>query len=120
MINKSIKWVVGVVLLAFCHTYAFADQSTGFQQYFNEGVKAFKEHDDQKAIRCFKIAQIYDPSDKTLNRYLTILDQRGVVLELLPSSVPPEKTIGYRYYLSGGIIAFKEHDNEKAVRYFKI
>ncbi len=70
---------------------AFADQSIGYQEYFNEGVKAFKEHDDQKALRCFKIAQIYDPADEELNRYLSILDKRGVVLELPPSQVPPER-----------------------------
>ena len=34
--------------------------------------------------------------------------------------MPPEKSIGYKYYLSGGIKAFQIHDDKKAIRYFNI
>ena len=68
MIKKLVIGVCGLVFVAALSFPAFADQSIGYQQYFNEGVKSFKEHDDQKALRCFKIAQIYDPSDEELNR----------------------------------------------------
>jgi len=120
MIKKSVIWGLGLIL-AFAFAFpAFADQSIGYRQYFNEGVKAFQKHDDQKALRCFKIAQIYDPTDADLNKYLAILDQRGIVLELQPSQLPPDESIGYKYYLSGGIKAFADHNNEKAIRYFKI
>ncbi len=120
MIKKTVIWVCGLVFVAALSTPVFADQSIGYRQYFNAGVKAFKEHDDQKALRCFKIAQIYDPSDEGLNKYLVILDQRGVVLELPHSQLPPEQSIGYRYYLSEGFKAFQIHDDKKAIRYFKI
>src|SRR5208337_4035139 len=72
------------------------------------------------ALRCFKIARIYDPADEGLNRYLDILGQRGVILELNPSQLPPEQTIGYRYYFSGGVRAFQKHDDKKAIRYFTL
>ncbi len=120
MIKKTVMWVCGLVFIAALSFPAFADQSTGYQQYFNEGVKAFKEHDDQKALRCFKIAQIYDPSDEELNRYLSILKQRGVVLELPASQAAPEQSIGYRYYLNEGIEAFEKHDYKKAIHDFTI
>ena len=119
MIKKTVIWVCGLVFMfAFAFT-AFADQSIGYRQYFNEGVKAFRNHDDQKALRCFKLAQIYDPSDEELKRYLSILDQRGVVLELPPSQLPPEKSIGYQYYFKEGIRASQERNDQKAIRYFK-
>jgi hypothetical protein len=120
MIKKFVILGLCFVFVAALPLPAFADQSIGYREYFKEGVKAFKEHDDQKAIRCFKIAQIYDPADKDLNLYLDILKNRGVVLELPVPQVPPEKSIGYRYYLSGGVMAYLMHDNKKAVRYFKI
>ena len=114
---------MGVCVLVFLAAFsfpAFADQSIGFKQYFNEGVKAFKEHDDQKALRCFKLAQIYDPTDEDLKEYYLFLSQRGVVLELPVSRLPPEKSIGYKYYFENGIKAFRQYDDEKAIRYFKI
>jgi len=120
MIKKTVKWVCGLVFVAALSFPAFADQSIGYRQYYNEGVIAFKKHDDQKALRCFIIAHLYDPADKDLNRYLSILDQRGVILELHPSQLPPERTIGFRYYFSGGIKAFQEHNDKKAILYFKI
>ena len=120
MIKKTVIGVCGLVFVAAFSLPAFADQSIGYQQYFNEGVKAFKEHDDQKAFRCFKIAQIYDPADEDLNKYLNILDQRGVVLEPQAPVVPPEQSTGYRYYFSEGIKAFQKYDDQKAIRYFKI
>jgi|GEM_PF-2223939 len=120
MIKKCVIWGLGLVFVAALPFSAFADQSIGYREYFKEGVKAFKEHDDQKALRYFKIAQIYDPDDNELKRYMGILDQRGVILELPPSLVPPEESIGYRYYLSEGIKAFQRHDDKKAIRYFTI
>jgi len=109
-----------LICLFFISVPAFADQSTGYQYYFNEGVKAFKEHDDREALRCFKIAQIYDPNDDELKRYLSVLDQQGVVVELPSSQLSPQQGVGYRYYLKAGIKAFWEHDKEKAVRYLTI
>ncbi len=120
MIKKSVIGVCGLVFMAALSFPAFADQSIGYQQYFNEGVKAFKEHDDQKALRCFKIAQIYDPADRDLNLYLDVLKKRGVILELPPSQLPPEQSIGYRYYLKEGIEALGKHDDKKAIHYFNI
>ena len=79
MIKRIVIGVCGLVFVAALSFPAFADQSIGYRQYFNEGVKAFKEHDDQKALRCFKIAQIYDPADRALNLYLDVLKKRGVV-----------------------------------------
>ena len=111
-------WVCGLVFVVVFSIPAFADQSIGYRQYFKEGVKAFKDLDDQKALRCFKIAQIYDPpNNEDLNSYLDILEQRGVILEIHLSQ-PPEESIGYRYYLSGGIQALDRHDNQKAIRYY--
>ncbi len=118
MIKKLVIGVCGLVLAAAFSFPAFADQSIGYQQYFNEGVKAFKEHDDQKAFRCFKIAQSYDPADEELNRYLDVLKKRGVVLVLPASLVSPGESTGYRYYFSEGIKAFKNHDDKKATHYF--
>ena len=120
MIKKIVIGVCGLVFVAALSFPAFADQSIGFRQYFKEGVKAFKEDDDQEALRCFKIAQIYDPSDAQLNRYLSILEQRGVILELHLSQLPPEKSIGYRYYLSKGVEAFRKRDYKKAIYDFNI
>lgn len=99
---------------------AFADQSLGFQEYFKKGVAAFEAHDDQKALYYFKIAQIYDHVDQELNHYLDILSQRGVVLQIPASPLPPEKSIGYGYYLKAGIEAYQQHDYINAVRYFNI
>src|ERR1039457_4023364 len=120
MIKKFVIWGLGLVFVVAFSFPAFADQSIGYRHYFNEGVKAFGEHDDQKAFRCFKIAQIYDPKDEELNKYLDVLEQRGIVLELHPSGLPPEETIGFRYYFSGGVEAFNNYNDTKAIRYFKI
>jgi len=120
MIKRTVIGVCGLILVAAFISPAFADQSIGFRQYFNEGVKAFKEHDDQKALRCFTIAQSYDASDAELNRYLAILNQRGVVLVLSPSSVPPDQSIGYKYYFKEGVDAFEKHDVKKAAYDFTI
>jgi len=120
MKRRILTWGLGLVLVAAFAFPALADQSIGYQEYFNKGVAAFNEHDDQKAFRCFKIAQIYDPKSEDLNRYLDVLEQRGVSLELHPSQLPPEQTIGFRYYFSGGVEAFNNHNDEKAIRYFKI
>src|ERR1700674_2385681 len=84
MIRNPVIWVLGLFFVAVNYTTAFADQSIGYQYYFNEGVKAFKEHDDPKALRCFKIAQIYDPNDAQLNTYIDTLDQRRAVLDQNP------------------------------------
>jgi hypothetical protein len=120
MIKKTVIWVCGLVFVSALSFPAFADQSIGYKQYFTKGVQAFKDHDDQKALRCFKIAQIYDPANPDLIKYLNILDNMGVVLEQHPSNVPAEESIGYNYYLNGGIKAFEQHDNQKAIRYFSI
>jgi len=120
MFKKTIIWGLCVVFVAILAMPASADQSIGYQEYFKEGVKAFNSHDDQKALRCFKIAQIYDPGDEQLKSYLDILEKRGVSLELHPSPFPPEKTIGYIYYFNGGIKAFQVHNDKKAILYFKI
>jgi len=121
MLKKTVIW--GIFLFLFVvalSSFASADQSTGYQQYYNEGVKAFKEHDDQKALRCFKIAQVYGPAEEDINQYLDVLNKKGVTLELSSSHVPPERSIGYRYYFSEGIKAFQKYDIKKALRYFKI
>lgn len=126
MKKKIITGVCGLVLVAAFSfacpvlvAVAFADQSVGYQEYFNEGVKAFKEHDDQKALRSFKIAQIYDSSDEQLNNYISILEKRAVSVEQ-HSSLHPDESVGYRYYLNKGIEAFQAHDNKKAAHYFNI
>jgi len=107
--------------VANCSSSAFADQSIGFQEYFKEGVKAFKEHDDQEALRCFKIAQIYDPSDVEVNRYISILEEKAANVDLASSSQTlPKESIGYRYYLEAGINAYQAHDNIKAIHYFNL
>src|SRR5665213_846419 len=98
MFKNIVIGVCGLVFVAALSCPAFADQSIGYQRYFHEGVKAFKNHDDQKALRCFKIAQIYDPSDDEINKYLSILEQREVVLESAASRLSPQNSIGYRYY----------------------
>jgi Pilus formation protein N terminal region len=92
MFKKIVRWVCVLVYVSAFAFPAFADQSIGFRQYFKEGVKAFKKHDDPKALRCFKIAQIFDPNDKNLNKYLKILDRRGVILQL-PSSQVSEQML---------------------------
>jgi len=119
MIKKYAGWVCGIVLLGAFSSPAAADQSLGFKQYFKEGIRAYQSHDDQRALHCFKIAHIYDPADQQVNEYLSILEQRGVVLEINLSK-PPENSIGYVYYFNGGVKAFRLHDDEKATRYFKI
>ncbi len=119
MIKKLVIGVCGLVFAASLSSYAFADQSIGYQQYYNEGVKAFKEHDDREAFRCFKIAQIYDPTDEDLNKYLSILDQRGIVL-VPASQASPGQSIGYRHYLKEGIEAFEKYDYKKAIHSFTI
>jgi len=120
MIKKSVIWVCGLVFAAALASPAIADQSIGYQFYFKEGVRSFKDHDDQKALRCFKIAQIYDPHDKKLKPYLEILQKRGVVLRIIPSKLPPERSIGFQYYFNGGLEAFHHFDDQKAIRYFEI
>ncbi len=95
MSKKIVLGVCGLVFVAALSSSAIADQSIGYQYYFKKGVKSFDEHDDQKALRYFKIAQIYDPNDEDLNKFLDILKQRGVVLGFLPSPVtasPVEQT----------------------------
>jgi hypothetical protein len=120
MLKKLVIGVCGLFLVLAFAAPAPADQSIGYQEYYNKGVKAFKEHDDQKALRCFAIAEIYDPSDKDLRSYLSILSQRGVVLVPPPAELHPEQSIGYRYYLSKAFKAFGVHDHKNAIRYFKI
>jgi len=110
----------GLVFVALFSFSALADQSIGYKQYFNEGVKAFKEHDDQEALRCFKIAQIYDPSDKELKNYINTLEQRSITLEVNKSTLPPEDSIGYKYYLKAGIEALQNHDKIKAIHDFNL
>jgi len=120
MIKKILTWGLCLVFVDFSVCPAYADQSLGYQTYFYQGVKAFGDYDQQKPLRFFKIAQIYDPANEELKRYLSIFDQKGVVFKLPPSLVPPAESIGYKYYFSGGIEAFQKHNDEKAVRYFKI
>ncbi|MBF0570682.1 MAG: hypothetical protein HQL12_02300 [Candidatus Omnitrophica bacterium] len=120
MRKRYLIWGFGLVFISAFAFSALADQSIGYQQYFKEGVKAFHEHDDAKALRCFKIAQIYDPSDEQLNKYIRILEKKAVTFEPSPSELSPEESIGFKYYLSQGIEAFQKHDNKKAAYYFNI
>ena len=120
MIRKTLIWGLGLVVVAALNLPAFADQSIGFQEYFRKGVKAFEAHDEAEALRCFKIAEIYDPNDVQLKKYLDILKQEGVTYELPPSTVPPEESIGYKYYLQKGMEAYQSHDTTKAIYYFNI
>ena len=120
MFRKIVIGVCGFVLAAAVSIPAFADQSIGYQQYFNEGVKAYKKHDDQKAIRCFKIAQIFDPSDEETSRYIDILEQKGVTLELPVPTGPADESVGYKYYLARGVEAYQDHEISQAVHYFNL
>ncbi len=120
MNKKTVIWVCALVFVTALSVPALADQSIGYQQYFNKGVNAFKEHDDQKALRCFKIAQIYDPSDEEVKKYIDILEKKGEALELPPSTLPPDESIGYKYYLAKGIEAYQKHETSLAVRYFNL
>jgi len=120
LFRRAVIGVCGLILASAFAACAFADQSAGFQVYFDEGVKAFKVHDDQKALRCFKIAQIYDPSDPGVGQYLDALKKRSVTLELPASPGPSDDDPGYKYYLSKGIEALGQHDNIKAIHYFNI
>lgn len=97
-----------------------ADQSIGFRYYFDEGLKAFKQHDDADAVSFFKIAQTYNPFDQELNRYLTILGQKGIVFESPLSQFSQRDIEVYRYYFGEAMKALWRHDDKKAIRYFKI
>ena len=120
MIKKTVIGVCGLVFWAALSLPAFADQSIGYQEYFNEGVKAFKEHDDQKALRCFKIAQIYDPTDEAVNKYIHLLQDQAGSEETPETQSPPEGAVGYKYYLALGIGAFQKNEINKAVHYFNL
>jgi hypothetical protein len=120
MFKKTVIGVCGLFFAAALSIPAFADQSIGYQKYFNEGVKAFKDNDDQEALRCFKIAQIYDPADEELNRYIDILEKKGVTIELPPSASAPEESAGYKYYLAKGVEAYRNHETSQAVHYFNL
>ncbi|MBF0511701.1 MAG: hypothetical protein HQL13_05150, partial [Candidatus Omnitrophica bacterium] len=119
MIKKCVIWGVFIIFLVSFVQPVLADQSLGFKHYFSEGVKALEKHDAQEALRCFTLAQIYDPDDKELQRYLDLLKHSS---KETSSSVKlsPEQSIGYKYYYSEGLKAFHEYDNQKARRYFSI
>ncbi len=119
MVKNFVIGVCGLIIVGAFSFPAFADQSIGYQHYFNEGVKAFKEHDDQKAIRCFKVAQIYDPSDPELIQYLNVLAQKGVIF-ISPAPDLTKEMEAYEYYLTGALKAAQVHDDKKAIRYLKI
>jgi len=73
MIKKFAILIIGLLFFTALPFPAFADQSIGYQYYFHNGVKALKEHHEKKALYYFKIAQIFDPNDKDLKKYLNIL-----------------------------------------------
>ena len=120
MFRKTVKWVLGFCLVTLCHSSAFADQSIAYQRYFNEGLKAYNEHDDQKALRCFKLAQIFDSSDKKLSDYIAILEKRASNPEPSVASIPIGQMTGFHYYLKMGIEAFHNKDIPLATHYFRI
>jgi hypothetical protein len=86
MIKRTVIGVCGLFLVLVFSSPVSANQSIGYQYYFKKGVQAFKQHDDPKALRCFKIAQIYDPKDVKVNQYINILIQRGVMMETYASA----------------------------------
>ncbi len=82
---------LGLIFAAALSVPALADQSIGYQYYFKEGLKAFKQHNSHKALRFFLIAQIYDPNDTDLNGYINILEtipQPSAVPQLIPQPIP--------------------------------
>ena len=64
MVKIFTTWVCVLVIASAFALPALADQSIGYQDCFKKGVKAFYEHDDQEALRYFKIAHIFDPTDE--------------------------------------------------------
>ncbi|MDE2027950.1 MAG: hypothetical protein KGK03_06815 [Candidatus Omnitrophica bacterium] len=118
--KKSVIWVCGLACAAALSIPALADQSIGYQEYFQKGVKAFNAHDDQRALRFFKIAQVYDPYAPELEDYLAVLKRRGVVLQPAVFHGKPAESEGYTFYMAAGIKAFKAQDDKDAIRYFKI
>ncbi|MDE1920417.1 MAG: hypothetical protein KGJ09_02195 [Candidatus Omnitrophica bacterium] len=118
--KKSVIWVCGLACMAALSFPAYADQSIGYQKYYQKGVRAFNDHDDQDALRFFKIAQIYDPYAPQLQDYLAVLKRRGVVLPSVESHGHPWESEGYKYYMDAGIKAYKAQDNKDAIHYFKI
>jgi len=89
MIQKCKIGVCGLVFMAALPLSALADQSIGYQYYFKAGIRAFKEHQDKKALYYFEIAQIYDPNDEDLKRYLNVL-MPGSSIPVLQAILPPQ------------------------------
>ncbi len=93
MIKQFAVWVFGLIFVAALSFPAFADQSIGFRYYFKEGVKALKKHNYPRALRCFEIAQIFDPNDKDNNKYINSLELKpsSVIAQSQPS--PPSQAV---------------------------
>ena len=100
-------------MLVSWQTLAFADLSVAFQEYFKKGVKAYQVHDYQEALRCFKIAQVFDSSDTQLNGYIKTLENTDIAIVSKEAS-PSENSQAYQLYLHNGIEAYKAGDYKTA------
>ena len=123
MVRKVIIGVLLFIYLSALTGYARADGSVAFDYYYKHGVEAYAHHQENEALRLFKIAAIYEPDNADLKHYLDDLESRGIILSLAPSSpleLNPQQYTAYHYYLLEARHAVEAHQYDLAVRNFEI
>jgi hypothetical protein len=81
MIIKRVICGFGLILGVLHAVPAFAEISLAYEHYLSEGIKAFEQRDDEKAISDLKRAHLINPSAKEPGVYLMMIQARQPAVE---------------------------------------